>query len=53
LCRLTSTFSYAIGVKEPLSFAEDWRHTNISGKSLVKRIDNEYGETIVNIYRVN
>ncbi len=43
---------YAVGVKRPLSFVTDYKMSNIKGKNTVYVIENEYGETVVRIYRV-
>ncbi|GAJ06690.1 unnamed protein product, partial [marine sediment metagenome] len=43
---------YAIGVKRPISFATDYKFPQIKGKRTVHKVRNEYGDTVVNIYRV-
>ena len=43
---------YAIGVKKPLSFVNDYKFTNIGGKKHVHSIKDENDETIVKIYVV-
>jgi hypothetical protein len=43
---------YAIGVKRPQSFATDYKFSQIKGKYTVKKIENEEGSTVVQIYRV-
>lgn len=43
---------YAIGIKRPLSFANDYKFPQYSKKKTVLKIDNEYGTTVVNIYKV-
>jgi len=43
---------YAIGVKRPLSLQMDYKFPQIKGKSTVHKIQNENGDTVVNIYRV-
>lgn len=42
---------YAIGVKKPLSFVNDWNLTNIKGKKLIKKFYRD-GKTVVKIYKV-
>ncbi len=43
---------YAIGIKRPLSFAFDYKFPQIKGKHTVYTIEDEYGDTVVRIYRV-
>jgi len=43
---------YVIGIKEPLSFVDDWAFVQISGKELVYTIRDTQGDTVVKIYRV-
>ena len=43
---------YAIGIKRPLDFVVDWKHTNIGGKNLVKEFKDEFGSVVVKVYRV-
>ncbi|MDC0449090.1 hypothetical protein OAL67_00585 [bacterium] len=43
---------YAIGVKRPQSFSNDYKFPQIKGKHTVHKIYNEEGNSIVRIYRV-
>lgn len=43
---------YAVGVKRPLSFVNDYKFSQLRGKKTVYKIQNEYGDTIVRVYRV-
>ncbi|MFH1648534.1 MAG: hypothetical protein ABIA11_02290, partial [Patescibacteria group bacterium] len=43
---------YVIGIKEPLSFIDDWAFVQVSGKELVYTIRDTQGDTVVKIYRV-
>lgn len=49
----TSDGFYAIGIKRPLSFVNNWKLTIIGGKRTVHEIQNEFGETVVRIYQVD
>jgi len=44
---------YLIGVKRPLSFFNDYKYPQFSGKTTVREICAEDGETVVRIYRVS
>ena len=44
---------YAIGIKYPLSFANDYQFPQIKGKHTVHKIQNEKGETVAQIYYVD
>ncbi len=44
--------TYAVGVKDPLSFVKDWGFTNVGNKEKVYTIYNDRGEKVVQIYRV-
>lgn len=43
---------YAVGIKRPLSFVEDWRFPNMGNKKEVYGFDNEFDERVVRIYRI-
>jgi 4-amino-4-deoxy-L-arabinose transferase-like glycosyltransferase len=43
---------YAVGVKKPLSFVNDYKFTNIGGKKHLHSIRNDEGKTVVKIYVV-
>ena len=43
---------YLIGVRKPLSFSNDYKYPQIGRKKIVQRIENEFGNEIVRIYRV-
>lgn len=43
---------FLIGIKYPLSFREDYKYPQIGGKTTIKEIENESGETVVRIYYV-
>lgn len=43
---------YAIGIKRPTSFAIDYKLSQIKNKSTVHVIENEFGEGVTRIYRV-
>ncbi len=43
---------YIVGIKKPLSFVNDYKFPQIGGKRVVHEVKNEYGETVVRIYRV-
>lgn len=49
---MTSGNFYAIGIKLPWSFSNDYKFPQIRGKHTVKKIKSEYGENVVRIYRV-
>jgi hypothetical protein len=42
---------YVIGVKKPLSFVADYKFPQIGRKYTMHEIQNEFGETIVRIYK--
>ena len=44
---------YYIGIKRPYSFQTDWKMPQVKNKEEVHQIDNEYGESVVKIYRVS
>lgn len=43
---------YAIGVKKPLSFVNDYKFSQVKNKYTVHKFENEFDNTIVNIYIV-
>lgn len=44
---------YAVGVKKPLSFEEDYKFKPIKNKSTIHKIKDDNGDTIVQIFLVN
>jgi len=48
----TSGGYYAIGIKYPWSFQNDYKFPQINKKTTIRKIQNEYGERVVRIYRV-
>lgn len=43
---------YVIGIKKPLSFVNDWKMPQYSGKYTVKEFVDSYGRSLARIYRV-
>ena len=43
---------YLVGIKKPLSFFNDYKFPQIGRKSTIHEIENEFGVTVVRIYKV-
>lgn len=47
----SSGLFYIVGIKRPLSFVDDWGMTQYGSRTLVHEIQNDFGETVVRIYK--
>lgn len=50
---MSSDGYYAIGIKKPNSFATDYKFPQIKNKHTIKKFENEFDKTVVNIYWVD